>query len=539
MISVDTPQPGDMFGGVNLIRVIGAGGFGSVWLAADGIGLHVAIKLISKRIDHLSAADREQKAAKLLRESATSQKNIVNMHHIGSTDEYFFYTMDLADPQDQAFPASSDRYLPTTLQSLLSSGVPVSPDDAVEIVSSLLSGLLHLHDLQIIHRDIKPANVLKVGGVWKIADFGVATNDRTELTTVGTLGYLAPNGKTGVSTDLFALGKILYSLITGNPVEDFPSVGKLVDTPVDQVRRFRLIQVVNKACAQDPADRYSSAKEFSVDLFKAADSERVVRAQRIKAVCISTVLLLSIIGVGFWVSKPKPIGVGDFVSTTTIPNAEVEKQGGDVVTFVVTHAKTWEKSSGGNGHRYLALVRVQEVGEWGIAEASVVARELGGFLVSINSAEENAWLFNEVVQDPQLWVSFARAAPEEFQNDSSVRPREISIVVQDYYDKYGDKIGGYDQPGFQIIPAANGPILGMKVSDDGTELVWQDGSKIDYESWGPYEPYLPPGEFRVSFGYANLQSEVPISTWARRNYENYRLDNRPNKTISFIVEISD
>lgn len=537
MASVDTPQPGDMFGGVTLIRVIGSGGFGSVWLATDGIGIHVAIKLISKRIDHLSAADREQKAAKLLRESATFHPNIVNMHHIGSTAEYFFYTMDLADPQEQAFPASSDRYLPTTLQSLLSSGVAVSPDDAVEIVSSLLSGLSHLHELKIIHRDIKPANVLKVGGVWKIADFGVATNDRTELTTVGTLGYLAPNGKTGVSTDLFALGKILYCLITGNPVEDFPSVGKLVDAPIDQVRRFRLIQVVNKACAQDPGGRYTDAKEFSHDLHRAADADRIIKARRTRAICVLTILIASLIVFGYWVSKPKPLRVGDYLTTTTIPNPEVEKQGGHVVTFVVTHAKTWEKRSGGNGHRYIALLRVHEVSEWGIVEAEVVAKKLGGNLVSINTPEENTWLFGEIASDPQLWFSFARKAPEEYRNDPAVRDPKISPRVQKYIDLYGDRILGFDQPDFQFIPAADGPMIGISVARDGVNYQWLDGSAVEYGSWAPFQPYGEARNFRVAFGFANSQSETPISTWARRNYANYKLDNRPNKTISFIVEI--
>ena len=539
MVGVDTPQPGDMFGGVTLIRIIGSGGFGSVWLAADGIGLHVAIKLISKRIDHLAAAEREQKAAKLLRESATSHPNIVNMHHIGSTDEYFFYTMDLADPQEQAFPASSDRYLPTTLQSLLSSGVPLSPNDAVEIVSSLLSGLSYLHELNIIHRDIKPANVLKVGGSWKVADFGVATSDRTELTTVGTLGYLAPNGKTGTSTDLFALGKILYCLLTGNPVEDFPSVGGLVDAPIDQVRRFRLIQVVNKACAQDPMDRYTNTEEFSHDLARAADADRIIRARRIKAISILIVLFVSLVGIGYWASKPKPLGIGDFVSTTTIPNDEVEKKGGDVVTFVVTHAKTWKRSSGGNGHRYIALLRVQDVTEWGLGEAQDVAKQLGGHLVSINTAKENAWLFSEIVQDPQLWVSYPRSAPEEFQSDSSVKLREVSTELMEYFEQYGHNIEGYDKPEFQLIPAANGPMIGMRMSDDGENLEWLDGSLIEFESWAPFQPYFQIGEYQISFGFANLQAEVPISTWARREFDNYKLGISPNRTTSFIVELAD
>tara|TARA_R110000744_G_scaffold369252_1_gene479386 strand:+ start:7127 stop:8743 length:1617 start_codon:yes stop_codon:yes gene_type:complete len=537
MVSVDTPQPGDLFGGVTLIRVLGSGGFGSVWLAADGIGLHVAIKLISKRFDHFSAADREQKAAKLLRESATSHPNIVRMHHIGSTDEFFFYTMDLADPQEQAFPASCDRYLPTTLQSLLASGVPVSPDDAVEIVSSLLSGLSHLHGLKIIHRDMKPANILKVGGVWKIADFGVATNVRTELTTVGTIGYLAPNGKTGVSTDLFALGKILYCLLTGNPVEEFPSVGKLVDSPVDRARRFRLIQVVNKACAQDPMDRYIDSDEFSQDLHRAADTERIYKAKRARAICVLIVLFVSLIGIGYWVSKPKRIGVGESVSTTTIPNPEVEKNGGDLVTFVVTHAKTWEKNSGGNGHRYLAFLRVHEVAEWGLGEAVIIADQLGGQLVSINTAQENAWLFSEIVQDPQLWTSYARAAPEEFLSDSSVKQRELSLELKEYSEEFKDKYEGYDDPNFQLIPAANGPLIGIRMSADGESLEWIDGSSFDYESWAPFQPYYEVGDPRISFGFANLQAEVPISTWARRSYENYKFGDRPNRTISFIVEI--
>lgn len=241
------------------------------------------------------------------------------------------------------------------------------------------------------------------------------------------------------------------------------------------------------------------------------------------------------VALGYWISRPKPIGVGDLFSTLT--EKQGGKQGGDIVTFVVTHDKVWGKRSGGNGHRYLALLRVQEVSQWGLAEAAVVAKRMGGHLVAVETAEENAWLFNEIAQDPQLWSPFVRKAPDEFHTDMAIRQRELSDEYEDYYNKYKNKIKGADEPGFIPIAATNGPLIGVWVSEDGRSLVWDNGRPVEYGSWAPFEPYFQDGTFRIAFGYANMQGGVPVSTWVRRSCNNNILEDIPNVTISFIVEI--
>jgi hypothetical protein len=137
------------------------------------------------------------------------------------------------------------------------------PRQAIEIVRQLLSAVASLHDRGIIHRDIKPSNVVRVGGVWKLADIGLLAEEATEVTAVGTPGFMPPTGPMDRTADLYALGKLLYCLVTGNPARSFPALpGPLLR---DESRRAHseVNDVVTHACGAKTVERFPTAVAFA------------------------------------------------------------------------------------------------------------------------------------------------------------------------------------------------------------------------------------------------------------------------------------
>ena len=149
----------------------------------------------------------------------------------------------------------------------LAKRIPLPPAQAVPILIQVCDALSCAHQQGIVHRDIKPDNILMDGDRVKVSDFGIARILRQPPVTasnvaVGTPAYLAPEARAGASPDprqdVFALGAMLYEMITGQP-----PVGALDTLPA------ALDVVVRRALAPDPAKRYAGADEMKRDLEEA------------------------------------------------------------------------------------------------------------------------------------------------------------------------------------------------------------------------------------------------------------------------------
>ena len=249
-------------------ELVGEGAMGTVYRAVDSvIGRTVAIKVmnasIARQQDHRQRFLREAQAA-----GSLQHPNVVTIYDLGELDGHLFIAMEYVHGTD--------------LERLMTGAEPLKLQSKLDIIVDVLMGLSYAHKHGIIHRDIKPANV-RVGedGHAKIMDFGVAHLASSDMTrtgiVVGTPSYMAPEqvmgGKAVPGTDLFAVGAVLYHLITGSKPFEGPTLQSLfyrivtdMPKPLDEIRPglpTALNTIIQKAMAKDPADRYETALDMA------------------------------------------------------------------------------------------------------------------------------------------------------------------------------------------------------------------------------------------------------------------------------------
>ncbi|QNE20785.1 protein kinase [Kribbella qitaiheensis] len=246
---------------------LGRGGMGEVYRGTDELlGRAVAIKfLLPTRHDELAAArfHREARAAALL-----NDQHVVAAFDFGRHEDGYFLVMELVEGRSVA-------------EELKTNG-PLPGERALDIVRQAAAGLAAAHREDIVHRDIKPGNLLLgVDGAVKVADFGIArfvADTTTTLTAtgqvLGTSFYMSPEqaegGPAETSSDVYALGCVLYQLVTGHPPfqGDQPASIMYQHVAVAPVPPSDLRPELAGACetlmfrmlAKDPADRPTAAE---------------------------------------------------------------------------------------------------------------------------------------------------------------------------------------------------------------------------------------------------------------------------------------
>jgi len=297
----------------DLTRVIGEGGFGQVWLATNRATGHLrAVKVIP--LHHSGAKDpagREITSITRLEANLRRQHaNLLNIHHVGMTDECVFYVMDLADDVSGSPGSSRPGYRPATLQSRLEAG-PLPPDECRRSARQLLAGLASLHQAGMVHRDVKPANCLFVDGRLKLADFGLVAEADPHVSRVGTLKYMPPDGRMDARADVYAAGLVIYEMITGLPAECFPRPGDGAEEAVDNAILGVLNRVVLRACEPDPQRRFRDAREMLAELERSESraTDRRAKSRRWILGSAASVVVASLAALGFWISRPSRVYV--------------------------------------------------------------------------------------------------------------------------------------------------------------------------------------------------------------------------------------
>ena len=264
-----------------IIKSIGEGGMANVFLAYDTIlEREVAVKLLRGDL-----SDDEKFIRRFQREanSASSLRhpNIVEMYDVGEDNGKYFIVMEYVDGK--------------TLKGLIKKRGPLNLSEAIDIMLQLTSGIACAHDSYIIHRDIKPQNVMILeDGRVKITDFGIAmalnNNELTQTNSVmGSVHYLPPEQASGsgstIKSDIYSLGILMYELLTGKvPFKGENAVEiaiKHMKNPIPSVCSFNssipqsVENIILKACAKNPKNRYDTVSEMYEDLKVCLDESKV------------------------------------------------------------------------------------------------------------------------------------------------------------------------------------------------------------------------------------------------------------------------
>ena len=255
-----------------IIRSIGEGGMANVYLAYDTIlDRNVAVKILRGDL-----ANDEKFVRRFQREATNASSlmhpNIVEMYDVGEDNGKYFIVMEYIEGQ--------------TLKSLIKKRGALTLSEVIDIMLQLTSGIECAHEKYIIHRDIKPQNVLILDdGRVKITDFGIAvalnSNELTQTNSVmGSVHYLPPeqaNGSTAtIKSDIYSLGILMYELLVGSlPFKGENAVEiaiKQMREPIPSVCEINpdipqsVENIILKAAAKNPKNRYDSVKEMHEDL---------------------------------------------------------------------------------------------------------------------------------------------------------------------------------------------------------------------------------------------------------------------------------
>jgi serine/threonine protein kinase len=247
-----------------LVRRIGAGSYGEVWMARSVTGALRAVKIVYRRS---FASDRpyarEFDGILKFEPISRTHPGLVSILHVGRNEATgcFYYLMELADDLERGTSIDPMEYVPRTLDALLRHG-PIPVADCVALAIALTDSVRHIHQHGLVHRDIKPANIIFIQDLPKLADIGLVTGAGQNATFVGTEGYIPPEGPGLPPADLFSLGKVIYQMGTGLACDQFPDLPDQGPAESDPIQFALLNSVILKACEPDLTRRFHSAADL-------------------------------------------------------------------------------------------------------------------------------------------------------------------------------------------------------------------------------------------------------------------------------------
>jgi eukaryotic-like serine/threonine-protein kinase len=291
-------------GRYRIVRKLGSGGMANVYLAEDeDLGRRVAIKILNERYANddlfIERFRREAKSA-----AGLSHPNIVSIYDRGEAEGTYYIAMEVIEGR--------------SLKELILTRGALPVDTAIGYAKQLLEALRFAHRHGIIHRDIKPHNVLVSADQHvkaneprlKVTDFGIARHGASQMTEagsiMGTAQYLSPEQARGApvtaASDLYSAGVVLYEMLTGKVPFAGDSAIEIAMKHVNELPRPpsrlrseippELDQILLRALAKEPEDRYQTAEEFIEDLERVEAGLPISRATATAA----TALLVAPVG---------------------------------------------------------------------------------------------------------------------------------------------------------------------------------------------------------------------------------------------------
>lgn len=252
-----------------LLRLIGRGSYGEVWLARNIMGVYRAIKVIRRSsFDSSSPFERELSGIRRFEPISRTHEGFVDILQVGWSEKEacLYYIMEAADDVALEQAINPETYVPKTLGKALAQVKRFPVEQVAQMGMALCQALDHLHRQGLVHRDIKPSNIVFVNGAVKLADIGLVTESENARSFVGTEGFIPPEGPGTKQADIYGLGKALYEIASGRDRLDFPALPADLPSFADGDQFLELNEVLIRACRQSAANRYASVRDMYEDL---------------------------------------------------------------------------------------------------------------------------------------------------------------------------------------------------------------------------------------------------------------------------------
>ena len=263
----EDPLGGQVLDGYRLVRFLGRGGFGEVWLCrSEAMGSYHALKFIA-RTNH-EVSEREYQALTLYRKTSGMLRSphLVPIEHINRNAAGLYYVMPLADgvaAGDPVDPAWQPLSLAAMIQAQAAQPAWFSSAEIAATLCSLLNALQTLSDAGLVHRDVKPENILILNGEPCLGDISLLGSDTSMITRRGTPGYATPSWYVGGHPDMYGIAATLYTLLTGNSPDRmgrtaflWPPQGKSSLTDTERGEWKRLHGIIRRATDEKVSERF-------------------------------------------------------------------------------------------------------------------------------------------------------------------------------------------------------------------------------------------------------------------------------------------
>lgn len=295
-----------------VLRKIGGGSYGEVWLARGVTGAWRAVKFVWREdFEDERGFEREFEGILKYEPISRNHPGLVHVLHVGRSkydeDPFYYYVMELGDDVLTGEEINPVEYEARTLRSdfIAASGAPLDIHFCLDVARTLADALAYLHEKGLAHRDVKPANVIFVGDKAKLADIGLVAA-RGQMTFVGTEGFVPPEGPGSAQADIYSLGKVIYEMMTGKDRLQFPELPD--DLPGGSERKLwlQLNQVICDICDPKLSKRSISTAVELRDAVQRIEEGKALKIKRdsrlLKVVAIGLVMLASM--AALWLVNP-------------------------------------------------------------------------------------------------------------------------------------------------------------------------------------------------------------------------------------------
>ena len=287
-----------------VLRKIGGGAYGEVWLARGVTGALRAVKVVYREdFEDTRGFEREFEGILKFEPMSRDHPALVNILHVGRSPDnvsFYYYVMELGDDVRTGRDINPIEYEPRTLRAdhQQATGTPWKIADCIDVGLRLAEALHHLHEGGLAHRDVKPSNVIFVGGKAKLADIGLVAA-RGQRTFVGTEGFVPPEGPGSAHADVYSLGKVLYEIATGKDRMNFPELPDEVPSGTERKRWLELNRIICEVCEPRISKRkISTAAELIESLRRIQHGKRHRRSGL--AVTLTTLILTAFAAWAWW-----------------------------------------------------------------------------------------------------------------------------------------------------------------------------------------------------------------------------------------------